>query len=84
MYVRTYSLFKGGSLSTNNKLTLYKALIRSVMTYTYPTWGYAEDVDLLKSQSLQDRVLRATGNLDRGTPVREMYMLSKFLTCTTI
>jgi hypothetical protein len=32
-YVRTYSLFRSWHLSTNIKLQLYKALIRSVMTY---------------------------------------------------
>jgi hypothetical protein len=30
--VRSYSLFKSGRLITNITLTLYKALIRSVMT----------------------------------------------------
>jgi hypothetical protein len=30
------SLFKSGRLYTNNKLTLYKAPISSVMTYTCP------------------------------------------------
>jgi hypothetical protein len=35
-YVRTYSLCKCGRLSTNIKLTLYKALIRSVITYVDP------------------------------------------------
>jgi hypothetical protein len=32
-YVRTYFLYKSGRLSTNIELALYKALIRSVMTY---------------------------------------------------
>jgi hypothetical protein len=36
-YVRAYSLFKSGRLRTNIKLTLYKALITSVMTYVCPT-----------------------------------------------
>jgi hypothetical protein len=36
-YVKTYSLFKIGHLSTNIKLALYKALIRSVMTHACPT-----------------------------------------------
>jgi hypothetical protein len=35
---------------------LYKALIRSVMTYACPTWEYAADAHLLKLQSLQNRV----------------------------
>jgi hypothetical protein len=48
MYVRTFSLFKNGCLSTKIKLTLNKALIRSVMTYACPTWEYVVDVHLLK------------------------------------
>jgi hypothetical protein len=69
----TYSLFKSERLSTNFKLALYKALIRSVMTYACPTWEYEADAHLLKLQRLQNRVLRVTGNLDRCTPVRELH-----------
>jgi hypothetical protein len=58
-YVRTYSLFKSGCLSTNIKLTLYKALIRSVMTNTFPTCEHAAGAHLLKLKPLQNRVYRA-------------------------
>jgi hypothetical protein len=44
---------------------LYKALNRSVMTYACPICDYAVDAQLLKLQRLQNRALRATGNLDR-------------------
>jgi hypothetical protein len=71
-YLRT--LFSSERLSTNIKLTLYEALIRSVMTCACPTWEYAADAHLLKLQRLQNRVLRAIGNLDRRTPVREMHV----------
>jgi hypothetical protein len=57
------------ALSTNIKLMLYEALIRSVMTHACPIWEYAEDDHLLKLQRLQNRVFRATGNLDRCTPL---------------
>jgi hypothetical protein len=63
-YARTHSLFKSGRLITSIILTLYKSLIRSVMTYACSTWEYAADPYLLKLQSLQSRVLRAVGNLD--------------------
>jgi hypothetical protein len=66
-YIRTYYLFKSRSLSTNIKLTFYKTLIRSIMIYANPTWKYATDADLLQLQCLQDRVLCATGKLDRCT-----------------
>jgi hypothetical protein len=72
--MRTYSVFKSERLNINIKLTLYKALIRSVMTYARP---YAADARLLKLHRLQDRVLRAIKNLDRRTPLREMHMAFK-------
>jgi hypothetical protein len=65
-------------LSLENKhakkyfLTLYKALIRSVMTYASPSleiWGRY----LLKLQCLQNKVLRITGNFPVRSPVRELH-----------
>jgi hypothetical protein len=53
------------------------SLIRSVMTYASPTWEYAADAFLLKLQRLQNRALRATGNLDTCTPVRELHVAFK-------
>jgi hypothetical protein len=49
MYVRTYSLFRGRRLGTYIKLTLYRALFRSVMTYACPTWEYAALLEILTS-----------------------------------
>jgi hypothetical protein len=73
-FFRTYSPFKSERLSPNIKLTLHKALIRSVMTYACPAWEFAADTHLVKLQSLQNKVLRTTGNFRRRTPVREMGM----------
>jgi hypothetical protein len=42
------------AFSTNIKLTLYKAPVRSVMTHACPTWEYAENGHLLKLQRLQN------------------------------
>jgi hypothetical protein len=76
-YVRTYSLFRSGCLSTNIKLTLDRILIRSVMTYACPTWEYVVDVHLFKLQHLQSRVLCSIGNLDRCTPVCKLHVAFK-------
>jgi hypothetical protein len=76
-YIWTYSLFKSGNLNTNIKFTLYKALIMSVVTYACPSWDYAVDAHLFKLQPLQNTVLRATGNLDRCSPVRELHVTFK-------
>jgi hypothetical protein len=72
-FIRTYSLFKSEHLSANIKLTLYKALIRSIISYASPTWEFAANTHLLKLQRLQNKVLRTIGNFPRRTPVRELY-----------
>jgi hypothetical protein len=82
-YLRTYCLLKSERVSPNIKLTLYKALIRSVMIYVCPTREYAADSHLLKLQRMQNRVVRAIGNLDRRTTICELHLVSKLLTCTT-
>jgi hypothetical protein len=74
-YIRDYFLFKSGCLNRNIKLTLYKGLIRSVVIYAYATWGYAADTNLWKLQRLQNRVLPATGNLERCKPVHELHVI---------
>jgi hypothetical protein len=45
-FIRIYTLFKCERLSSNIKLTLHKALIKSVITYAYPTWKLATDTYL--------------------------------------
>jgi hypothetical protein len=54
-FIRIYSLFKSERLSANIKLTLHKALIRSVMTYACPAWEFAAECYLLKLQRLQNK-----------------------------
>jgi hypothetical protein len=41
------------SLSANIRFTLYRALIRSIMTYACPTWKFELDTRVLKLQRLQ-------------------------------
>jgi hypothetical protein len=43
------------------------------MTYTCPTWELVTDTYLLKLQRLQNKVLHATGNFPRCTPVRNFH-----------
>jgi hypothetical protein len=57
IFIRIYSVFKSERLSANIKLTLHKALIRSVMTYACPVWEFAAECHLLKLQRLQNKVL---------------------------
>jgi hypothetical protein len=47
-FIRVYSLFKNERLRANIKLTLHKALIRSVITYAGPAWESVADTHLMK------------------------------------
>jgi hypothetical protein len=47
-FIGIYSLLKSERLSANIKLTLHKALIRSVMTYVCLAWELAAGTYLLK------------------------------------
>jgi hypothetical protein len=50
-YVRTYTLFKSGLLSTNIKFRLYKALITSGLT-----WAYAADDGSLETAASDEQI----------------------------
>jgi hypothetical protein len=71
-FIRLHSLFKSERLSTNIKLTLQKALIRSVMAHACPAWEFAAEIHLLKLQRLQNKVLCNIGNFTRSTSVRDI------------
>jgi hypothetical protein len=73
-FTRIYSLLKSECLSTNIILTLHKALVRSIMTHAFPAWELVADTYLLKSQSLQNKVLRNTGNFAWCTPVHDLHV----------
>jgi hypothetical protein len=66
-FLRFCSLLKNERLRADIKLTLHKALIRSVMTYACAAWEFAAETHLLKLQRLQNKVLRTIGNLPRCT-----------------
>jgi hypothetical protein len=44
IFITVYSLFKSNRLSSNIKLTLHKALIKSIITYVSPAWEFAADI----------------------------------------
>jgi hypothetical protein len=71
---RTYIRIKSERLSVSMKLTLHKALIRSVMAYAYPGWELAADTCLLKLLRLKNEVPHSTGNFSRCTPVPGLHM----------
>jgi hypothetical protein len=71
---RVYSLFRSERLRANMKLTLHKALIRSIITYSCSTWEFAADAHILKLQLFQDEVLHTIGKFPICTPILELYM----------
>jgi hypothetical protein len=75
-FIRIYFLFRSGCLRANIKLTLHMALIRRVMTYACPACEFAGDIYLLKLQSMQNNVLRTTGNFSRCTSVHDLHNAS--------
>jgi hypothetical protein len=74
-----YSLFQSERLSANIKLTLHKALIRSVMTCACRAWEFAAESHLLKFQRLQKEVFRTIGNFPRRTSVCDMHVAFQIL-----
>jgi hypothetical protein len=44
------------------------------MTYACPAWEFAAEVHLLKLQRLENKVLRAIGNLPKCTSVHDMHV----------
>jgi hypothetical protein len=78
-FLQMYSLLKSEKLSIRTKMTLYKALIRSKLTYVCPTWETAADKRLMKLQRLQNKLLRVIGGLARRTPTRYMHMTLQIL-----
>jgi hypothetical protein len=77
IYIRIYSTFKSKHLSAHTKLILYRALIRSIMTYASSIWEFVADTRLMKLQCLQNRFLHAIGNLDWRSPVRDLHLAFK-------
>jgi hypothetical protein len=72
-FIRIFFVYRHERLIANIKVTLHKALIRSVMTYACPAWELAADTYLLKLQGIQNKVLRTTGNFPRCTSVCDLH-----------
>ncbi|KAJ4437059.1 hypothetical protein ANN_17194 [Periplaneta americana] len=54
-------------------LTMYKALIRSVITYAAPAWGFAAVSHLRKLQVIQNQVIRLITHLPRVASRRKFH-----------
>jgi hypothetical protein len=66
-------LGRDSPLSTPSKLTLYKLLIRSVLTYAAPVWSNTSSSNCRQLQILQSKCLPVTGNYPRRTPIAHLH-----------
>jgi hypothetical protein len=57
-------------LGNNLALTIYKTLVRPIITYAAPVCGNAAKTHLSKLQVSQNKALRTIINLPRVTPIK--------------
>jgi len=62
-------LARDSTLASHNKLTLYKLLIRPILTYTAPVWSNTSNTNYHHLQTLQSKCLRVIGNYPKRTPI---------------
>ena len=62
------------TLSLPNKLTLYKLLIRPVLTYAALVWSNTSSSNYSQLQILQSKCLRVIGNYPRSTPITHLHI----------
>jgi hypothetical protein len=61
--------FRDSTLSTYNKLTLYKLMIRPILIYAGPVWSNTSQSNYRRLQILQSKCLRVIGDYPRRTPI---------------
>ena len=66
-------LARDSSLSITNKLTLFKLLIRSTLTYAAPVWSNTSFSNYRSLQIIQSKCLRVIGNYPRRTPITHLH-----------
>jgi hypothetical protein len=70
-------LHRNSFITQENKLLLYKAVIRPNITYACPVWSYISKTKYNKLQILQNKFLRLTGKFRAFTPIFKMHDLLK-------
>ena len=66
-------LARDSTLSLHNKLTLYKLLIRPILTYAAPVWSNTSFPNYRDIQTLQSKCLRVIGDYPRSTPISHLH-----------
>jgi len=66
-------LARDSTLTILNKLTLYKLMIRSLLTYAGPVWSNTSQSNYRHIQILQSKCLRVIGDYPRRTPIHYLH-----------
>ena len=59
----------------HNKLTIYKLLIRPILTYAAPVWSNTSPSNYRHLQLLQSKCLRVIGDYPRRTPIPHLHSI---------
>jgi hypothetical protein len=70
-------LNKTNKLTIKNKLTIYKTIIRPILTYASPVWCNISDTTLTKIQRFQNKCLRLATNSSRYIKIRDLHEKAK-------
>jgi hypothetical protein len=62
-------LTRDSTLTHTNKLTLYKLIIRSILSYAAPVWSNTSSHNYRRLQVSQSKCLRVIGNYPKRTPI---------------
>jgi hypothetical protein len=68
---------RNSSLSTENKIILYKALLRPIITYAAPVWSHVSDYALEPLEIFQNKCMRLIHNVPRYTNTQYLRDLSE-------
>jgi len=66
-------LARDSTLSIPNKLTLFKLLIRSALTYAAPVWSNTSSSNYRQLQILQSKCLQVIGGYPRRAPITHLH-----------
>jgi hypothetical protein len=64
---------RSSSIDIHLALTIYKALIRPIMTYASPVWGFAALTHINKLQAFQNKTLRIITKLPKVLPIHTLH-----------
>jgi hypothetical protein len=70
-------IVKGNKMTTENKILLYKTLIRPTITYAAPVWSHLSNYALEPLEVFQNKCLRLANNASRYTNTEHLRTISK-------